>query len=361
MIGAPTPVIDFRRDSQYSRVGRVLMVTDLVAERQSLRRQSTIRFAIFALIVACLGEAVSFPLMKAFALRSGLVAPGASDWFMSALALLGRFLAAALVLLCFERKLPSKSELAQGLWIGGFAGAGHLLQMDGLSWTNASTSAFLTQGYVVVLPLLAAIELRRRPERRVLLAVLLNLIGLAVLARFDPRRLTLGRGEGETLLAALLFAGQIFSISRPRYAQNESGPVTLVMFLTIGLGAVPLAVATGRASDFDQLTTSPQIWILLGLLAVICTLLPFVLMNRYQRYVSSSEAGVIYGAEPVLASMLALFLPAILSPVAGAQYANERLTPRLVFGALLVTSAVVLLSARSSDSERSSVNDPSTN
>jgi drug/metabolite transporter (DMT)-like permease len=325
------------------------MVTELVTERQSLRRQSTVRFAICALIVACFGEAVSFPLMKAFALRSGLVAPGASDWFMSALVLLGRFLAAALVLLCFERKLPTRSELAQGLWIGGFAGVGHLLQMDGLSWTNASTSAFLTQGYVVVLPMLAAIEGRRRPERRVLLAVLLNLIGLAVLARFDPRTLTLGRGEGETLLAAVLFAGQIFSISRPRYAENESGPVTLVMFLTIGLGAAPLAVATGRASDFDQLTSSLQIWILVGLLAAVCTLLPFVLMNRYQRRVSSSEAGVIYGAEPVLASLLALFLPALLSPVAGARYANERLTPRLVFGALLVTSAVLLLRTQDSD------------
>jgi drug/metabolite transporter (DMT)-like permease len=322
------------------------MVTELVTERHSLRRPSASRFAILALIVACFGEAVGFPLMKAFALRAGLLAPGVSDWFLSAFVLLGRFLAAALLLVCFERKWPTRSELAQGLWIGGFAGAGHLLQMDGLSWTNASTSAFLTQGYVVVLPLLAAIENRRPPARRVLLAVLLNLIGLAVLARFDPRYLTLGRGEGETLLAAVLFAGQIFSISRPRYAHNESGPVTLVMFLTIGLAVFPLAAATGRASDFDHLTACWQVWLFLGLLAVLSTLLPFVLMNRFQRHVTSSEAGVIYGAEPVLASALALFLPALLTPVAGVVYANEHLSLRLVSGAALVTSAVVLLRAR---------------
>ena len=310
-----------------------------------MTRAAALRFAVFALLLACLGEALGFPLMKAFALCSDRVAPGVSGWFMTAFLLAGRFLVAALVLCCFERKLPTKSELAQGLWIGVFAGAGHVLQTDGLNWTNASTSAFLTQGYVVVLPLLAAVESHTRPERRVLWAVLVNLIGLAVLARFDPRTLTLGRGEAETLLAAVLFAGQIFSISRPRYAHNEAGPVTMVMFLTVGIGSLPLAAAAAGPQDFDNFSHSPQLWLLLGLLAIFSTLLPFVLMNRYQRHVSSSEAGVIYGAEPVLASTLALFLPAALSQVAGIRYDNERLSLRLFLGAVLVTAAALLLRA----------------
>jgi drug/metabolite transporter (DMT)-like permease len=311
-----------------------------------MTRAAGIRFAVFALLLACLGEALGFPLMKAFALCSERIAPGVSGWFMTAFLLAGRFLGAALVLCCFERKLPTRSELAQGLWIGVFAGAGHVLQTDGLNWTNASTSAFLTQGYVVVLPLLAAVESRTRPERRVLWAVLVNLIGLAVLAHFDPRTLSLGRGETETLLAAALFAGQIFSISRPRYAHNEAGPVTMVMFLTIGLGSLPLAAAAAGPQDFAQFAGSAELWLLLGLLAVFSTLLPFVLMNRYQRHVSASEAGVIYGAEPLLASVLALFLPAVLSSVAGIRYYNESLSLRLCVGAVLVTAAALLLRAR---------------
>jgi drug/metabolite transporter (DMT)-like permease len=222
-----------------------------------------------------------------------------------------------------------------------------------LNWTNASTSAFLTQGYVVVLPLLAAVESRMRPERRVLWAVALNLLGLAVLARFDPRTLRLGRGEAETLLAAVLFAGQIFSISRPRYANNQTGPVTMVMFLTIGLGSLPLAAAAAGPGDLGFFTGSSQLWLLLGLLALFSTLLPFVLMNRYQRHVSSSEAGVIYGAEPVLASVLALFLPALLSQLAMIRYDNETLSLRLLVGAVLVTSAALLLRAGAPDAEGS--------
>jgi drug/metabolite transporter (DMT)-like permease len=312
-----------------------------------MARAVGLRFAVFALLLACLGEALGFPLMKAFALCAERVAPGVNGWFMTAFLLAGRFLVAALVLCCFERKLPSRSEIEQGLWIGAFAGGGHLLQIDGLSWTDASTSAFLTQGYVVVLPLLAAIETRTRPERRVLWAVLVNLIGLAVLARFDPRTLSLGRGEAETLLAAVLFAGQIFSISRPRYAHNEAGPVTLVMFLTVGLGSLPLAAAAAGPRDFALFGASSPLWLLLGLVAVFSTLLPFVLMNAFQRRVSSSEAGVIYGAEPVLASVLALFLPALLAKVTGIPYGNEILSLRLVVGAVLVTAAALLLRAGS--------------
>jgi len=311
-----------------------------------VKPEPALRFAIFALLLACFGEAVGFPLMKAFTLRSSLVAPGVSGWFMSAYLLSGRFLLAALVLACFERKLPSRNELVQGLWIGGFAGAGHLLQTDGLNWTDASTSAFLTQGYVVVLPLVAMVESRARPDRRLFMAVTLNLVGLGILARFDPRSLTLGRGEAETLIAAVLFAGQIFSISRPRYANNRTGPVTMVMFLTIGLGVLPLAATSGCQTELEHLAASAELWFLLGSLTLLSTLLPFVLMNRYQRHVSSSEAGVIYGAEPVLASLLALFLPEFLAPIAGVFYANESISLRLVLGATLVTLSPLLLRAQ---------------
>ena len=104
----------------------------------------------------------------------------------------------------------------------------------------------------------------------------------------------------------------------------------MVMFLTIGLGVLPLAATSGCQTDLGHLIHSAELWFLLGSLTLFSTLLPFVLMNRYQRHVSSSEAGVIYGAEPVLACLLALFLPEFLAPIIGISHAKrERLhTPR---------------------------------
>jgi drug/metabolite transporter (DMT)-like permease len=66
-------------------------------------------------------------------------------------------------------------------------------------------------------------------------------------------------------------------------------------------------------------------------------------MNRYQPDVSASEAGVIYGAEPLFASLLALFLPGIIAGFAQIDYANEQLSARLLLGGGLVVSANVLL------------------
>jgi len=303
----------------------------------------SLKLALCALLLACFGEGIGFPLMKAFALRCQVVAPGASDWLASGYLLSGRFLLAAAVLLAFERNKPTRLELTQGLWIGAFAGAGHVLQADGLAFTDASTSAFLTQGYVVVLPLLAAFAQRRLPAGRVAGAVLVNVLGLGILARFDPRLLSLGRGEAETLLAAVLFAGQIFSISRPLYAENRAGPVTVVMFVTIGAGSLALTAHTGSVREVASLSASLPLGALLLALTLLSTLMPFLLMNRYQRHVSPAEAGVIYGAEPVMASLLALFVPALLTPLAGQDYVNERLSLRLVAGAALVTLSPFLL------------------
>lgn len=305
------------------------------------------RVVLAGLLLACLGEAIGYPLLKAFDLLSGVAAPGASSWFVSAVLLGARFLGAAIALLMVTRSRPTRDEAAQGLWLGVFACAGTVLLVDGMNFCDTSTSAFLSQGYVVILPLLSAIACRRWPLPRVLAAVLISMTGLAVLARVDPLALRLGRGEAEVLLSACAFAGQIFSISRARYQQNRSGPVSLVMFGCAGLLALPIALATRRSGDFSALSAAPGFWLFIALITLVATLVPMWLMNRYQRYVSSAEAGVIYGAEPVLASCLALFCPEWLAPIAHAPYANEHLSLRLLLGGILVLFANFLLQTRS--------------
>jgi hypothetical protein len=78
-------------------------------------------------------------------------------------------------------------------------------------------------------------------------------------------------------------------------------------------------------------------------LVIVCTLAGYIIMNRWQRLVSATEAGLIYCIEPVCASVLALFLPAWFSTWAGIDYPNELVTSRLVIGGMLVTAANLLL------------------
>jgi hypothetical protein len=69
-------------------------------------------------------------------------------------------------------------------------------------------------------------------------------------------------------------------------------------------------------------------------------------MNYWQRRVTATEAGLIYCAEPVIASALALFLPALFSVWTNISYANETLTARLLIGGGLITVANILLQKR---------------
>src|SRR4051794_29038703 len=165
--------------------------------------------AVFGLVSCCALWGLSFPTMKTLGLFVSAQAPGISTWFVAAATVVVRFGVGAVLLALFGWSRPRRSELVQGLSLGAFSGAGMLFQMDALNFTAASTSAFLTQGYVVLLPLMAALSARAWPARKTIFCVGLSTIGLAVLSGFDWSSLRLGRGETETLLAACAFAGQI--------------------------------------------------------------------------------------------------------------------------------------------------------
>jgi drug/metabolite transporter (DMT)-like permease len=82
---------------------------------------------------------------------------------------------------------------------------------------------------------------------------------------------------------------------------------------------------------------------LLAVMIVFCTIGGYGLMNAWQPLVSSTQAGLIYCAEPLLASFYAFFLPGWVSVWAGIDYPNERLGIALLWGGALITLANVLI------------------
>src|SRR2546426_5177793 len=163
--------------------------------------------AVRMLVVATAFWGLSFPTTKALAVSQQALLPDSSSWFAAALCVVFRFVIAALVLLVLSaRSLTqlTRLELEQGLGLGLFGGGGILLQVDGMAYTSASTSAFLTQCYCVIIPLWVAWRQRRWPPPRVLLSCLLVSAGVAVLADVDWRHFQIGRGEWETVFASVL-------------------------------------------------------------------------------------------------------------------------------------------------------------
>jgi drug/metabolite transporter (DMT)-like permease len=291
--------------------------------------------------------ALSFPAMKALALAQQQLLPGVSSGFLTSLGVFYRFGFAGLILLVFTARRMggiSRLEVEQGLLLAGFGGLGIWFQMDGLSYTPASTSAFLTQSYCIFIPLWLAVVNRRFPPLKQSVCILLVVGGVWELANLNLHSLKLGRGELETLIGSLMFTGQIMTLDRPRYAGNRPLLFSTVMFLAMALlCVVPVWASAPSPADCLRAFASPATVGFMVVLVLLCTVGAYTLMNLWQPFVSSTEAGLIYCLEPALASLLTLFLPHWISRWAGVDYPNETLTSRLLLGGGLITAANALL------------------
>jgi drug/metabolite transporter (DMT)-like permease len=69
-------------------------------------------------------------------------------------------------------------------------------------------------------------------------------------------------------------------------------------------------------------------------------------MNTWQRFVSATEAGLIYCLEPVIATLLASFLPGWISRWAGIDYPDETLRWGLLAGGALIIAAAILVATQ---------------
>ncbi len=290
---------------------------------------------------------LSFPLIKALVHAHQLAVPASGTWFITAYTVAPRFLIAALVLLVLlwpKLRTFTGLECRQGVLIGVTAGIGMLFQNDGLQFTSASVSAFLTQFYAIMIPTWLALRARRWPPALVLVSGALVLAGVAILGRFDFHAMRFGRGELETLLSSVFFMMQILLLDDQKYAANRALPVTLVMFsvqaaLFCGMAAL---TAPSAASLLTPWTSGAWVGFTLTL-TLFCTLGAYTLMTKWQPKITATEAGLIYCIEPLFASVLALFLPALFSAWGGFDYPNEQLTWHLLVGGGLITLANVLI------------------
>ena len=307
------------------------------------------RQAVLMLVMTTVFWGLSFPLIKSLIFLNRALFPGAGPWFVTLAALAPRFAVAAAVMLVLRARMgvrPTPGEVRQGVGLGLFAAGGTLFQTDGMQFTSASTSAFLTQFYAILVPVWFALRRRQNPGAVIWTGCALVLAGVAILGHFDWHTLRFGRGEWETLLSSIFFMGQILWIERREFAGNRPGSTTLVMFVFQSVIFLALAAATApHARSLVEPWGSPA-WACLTLtLTAVCTVGAFWLMNIWQPRIPATQAGLIYCIEPVLASVFALFLPAEFSAWASIDYPNERATSSLLIGGGLIMFANFLVQA----------------
>ena len=191
-----------------------------------------------------------------------------------------------------------------GITLGLLIWGGYISQTIGIQYTTASKAAFITALSVVITPMLAALLLRKRPEREAVVGVVLATLGLGLLTLDLADPWVLQKGDLWVLVCACLYALQIIMVDR----YGAFADALLLTWVEIGTVAVVVLGAAVMSASPPQLN-QVNVWGSLIYLALFATAAAQYLQIRVQPYTTPTRVSLIFSLEPVFAAILAyLFL-----------------------------------------------------
>jgi drug/metabolite transporter (DMT)-like permease len=217
----------------------------------------------------------------------------------------------------------NRRNVASGILLGLFLLAGYAFQTLGLQHTTASKAGFITGLNVAIVPVLAALVLKRLPQRAAVLGVLLATTGMALLSLDNSLRL--GQGDLLVLLCALAFALHIVGVSA--FAPGvDPIALTIVQVAVVAILSSGIALAGGQAWP----APTPTVWGAAAFTGILATAVAFGVQTAAQRFTTPTHTALIFTAEPVFAALFGVLL------------ANDLLTTRMIVGGALVLAGMLV-------------------
>ena len=277
---------------------------------------------IFALLIVTLVWGTTFPAMK------DLTATFSPVWIV-----LLRFALAGLLMLPFVLR-AERGDLASGALLGLLLFFCYVFQVEGLALTSSNRNAFITGLNVLIVPLLGLAS-GRLPERRIVIALVLAVAGLAALC-WDGGAWRLG--DTLALCGAFCFALYIRMMEVRTRGARRLMSLSAAQIITVALcaavwllvrevpfGAEALAIYAAQIAE-----GAGKNWLNLAFLGVVATAAIISLQSWGQARASANEAAVIYAFEPGAAAFFAYF------------WLGETMSGRGWLGAILLISGMIV-------------------
>ncbi len=240
-----------------------------------------------------------------------------------------RFTAAAIIMavafLKYRELYFERSHVGFGLLFGLAMFLAYYTQTIGITDTTPGKNAFLTGTYCVIVPFLAWLLLRRRPNRYNIVAAVLCIVGIGFISLDGS--LTMRFGDAMTLVCAVFYALHIILVSQ--FAQGRNIYV-LTMWQFVGVAICSLIVGGLFEPMPDWAAVPMDCWISLAYLAVACTTVALLFQNIGQAHLPPASAALLLSLESVFGVAFSVALGA------------ETLTLRIVFGFALVFAAIII-------------------
>ena len=234
-------------------------------------------------------------------------------------------LAGLLLALLFRKRLMTsgKQLLSHGAVCGVLLLSAYATQTFGLMTTTPGTNAFLTAVYCVMVPFMAWGFHRKRPTSYNWVAAVLCIAGIGLISLSGD--LSIGLGEGLTLLSGVFYALHIMALS---HFGERDDPValTIVQFAVVALLSWAATLLTERGAAFP----APAVWPQLLYLTVFATAATLVLQSVGQSLTPPSQSAILLSLESVFGVAFSVML------------GKESLTLQLGCGFALIFVSVII-------------------
>ena len=277
---------------------------------------------ILALLLVTLVWGTTFPAMK------DLTGHFSAVWIV-----LVRFALAAVILAPFLWR-AKLDDLRSGAILGSLLFFCFVCQVEGLALTSSNRNAFICGLNVLVVPLLGVLA-GKLPERRIVLALIMSIAGLAFLC-WDGG--AWGVGDSLALMAALFFGVYVKVMEVRTRRATRLLTVTAAQIFTVALCALiwllaremPGEAAVRAAWLGDVVKGIGQHGWNFAYLGVVATAAIISLQTWGQSRTTANEAAVVYAFEPAAAAFFAYF------------WLGEAMTARGWLGGLLLISGMIV-------------------
>jgi drug/metabolite transporter (DMT)-like permease len=290
------------------------------------RPPSTARATLFVLVAACAFGSIT--ILTTLALEAGATV---------ASAVVFRFLLAAPLLLVAAgwrevARVGGRHRTRLLLLGGGGQAAVNLISLSALHFIPAATLVFLFYTYPAWIAAFAAARGTERVTATSAGALLLSLAGIATIVG-DPFS---GELHPTGVLLAL-GAAVIYALYVPLIGRLQQGISPSNASLHVAIGAVVICAAWAAAAGALTADIAPAGWLAIVGMAVVSTVLAFLLFLRGLAVLGAVRTGIVSTVEPFWAALLAALV------------LGQGLSPRTLLGGAMIAAAVLLLQLRRGD------------
>ncbi len=240
-----------------------------------------------------------------------------------------RFLTAFLVLgVVFRKRIvrASRETLKYSLFVGLSLVMVYVGATYGVLYTSVSNAGFIGAMTVLFTPVFEFLIYRKRPGKKFTFALLLCLIGIALLTLNETLKPALG--DVICLLVPTFYAVDLM-LTEKAVSKPEVDPIALGVCELIVVGVVMLVLSLFL--ETPGLPTTPVVWASALFLGIFCSGICFIIQSVEQQFTTASHAGLIFTLEPVFSAFFAFFL------------LDERLGVKGYIGAALMLVSLVIM------------------